>query len=171
MPMTTSQAQATAELERLDRQYQDLLTSLAGADWERPGTIGGGDWSLRDLVGHIMSWEELALGAISAAEAGGPAPWPEGDIDEINREMVAIQSQLPLEELRRRASSTHLQLIKTISELPPATWEMAASVGDDPPLELGELVGRVVGAGDHPFGHLTAHLGDLRSFAEASATS
>jgi hypothetical protein len=171
LPVTTSQAQATADLERLDRQYQDLLTSLADAHWERPGTIGGGDWSLRDLVGHIMSWEELALGAISAAEADRPPPLPDGDIDEINREMVARQGQLPLEELRQRATRTHAQLIQTISELPPATWVMPVSVGDDPPLELGELVGRVLGAEDHPFGHLTAHLGDLRSFAEAPPTS
>ncbi|MGA7087791.1 MAG: maleylpyruvate isomerase N-terminal domain-containing protein [Candidatus Dormiibacterota bacterium] len=169
--MTTTQAQATAELERLDRQYQELLTSLGDADWGRPSTIGDGDWSLRDLVGHIMSWEELALGAISAAEAGTPPPWPQGDIDEINREMVARQGQLPLEELCRRATRTHAQLIQAISELPPATWVIPISIGDDPPLELNELVGRVLGAEDHPFGHLTAHLGDLRSLAEAPPTS
>jgi hypothetical protein len=169
--VTTTQAQATAELERLDRQYRDLLTSLVDADWERPGTIGGGDWSLRDLVGHIMSWEELALGAISAAEGHPAPPWPKGDIDEINREMVARQGQLPLEELRRRAPGTHAQLIQTISELPPATWVLPVSVDAAPPLELNELVGRVLGAEDHPFGHLTAHLGDLRSFAEAAPTS
>jgi hypothetical protein len=171
LPVTTSKAQATADLERLDRQYQDLLTSLSDADWERSGTIGGGDWSLRDLVGHIMSWEELALGAISAAEADRPPSWPDGDIDEINREMVTRQGQLPLEELCQRATRTHAQLIQTISELPPATWAMPVSVGDDPPLELGALVGRVLGAEDHPFGHLTAHLGDLRSFAEALPTT
>jgi hypothetical protein len=169
--VTTTQAQATAELERLDRQYQELLTSLVDADWERPGTIGGGDWSLRDLVGHIMSWEELALGTISAAETDRPPPWPKGDIDEINREMVARQGQLPLEELRQRSTKTHAQLIQIISELPAATWVTPISMGDDPPLELNELVGRVLGADDHPFGHLTAHLGDLRSFAEAAPTS
>jgi len=88
--------------------------------------------------------------------------------------MVARQSQLPLEELRQRATRTHAQLIQTVSELPPATWVMPVSVGDDPPLELVdlvELVGRVLGAEDHPFGHLTAHLGDLRSFAEAPPTN
>lgn len=169
--MTTTKAQATAELERLNRQYQDLLTSLVDADWERAGTIGGGDWSLRDLVGHIMSWEQLALGAISAAEADLPPPRPNGDIDEINREMVARQGQLPLEELRQQAVRTHAQLIQTISELPPTTWVLQISMGDDPPLELNELVGRVLGAEDHPFGHLTAHLGDLGSFAEAPPTS
>jgi hypothetical protein len=167
--VTTTQVRATADLERLDRQYQDLLTALVDADWERPGTIGGGDWSLRDLVGHIMSWEEIALGAISAAEANRPPPWPKGDIDEINRVMVARQGQLPLDELRQRATRTHAQLMLAISELPPATWVMR--VGDDPPLELGELVGQMLGAGDHLFGHLTAHLGDLRSFAGAPPTS
>jgi len=35
--------------------------------------------------------------------------------------MVARQSQLPLEELRQRATRTHAQLIQTVSELPPAT--------------------------------------------------
>ena len=144
---------------------------MPDADWERPGTIGGGDWSLRVLVGHIMSWEELALGVISAAEANRPPPLPDGDIDEINRKMVARQGQLPLEELRQRATRTHAQLIQTIPELAPATWVMPVSVGDDPPLELGELVGRVLGAEDHPFGHLTAHLGDLHSFGEAPPTN
>ncbi|MGA7362244.1 MAG: maleylpyruvate isomerase N-terminal domain-containing protein [Candidatus Dormiibacterota bacterium] len=168
--MTSSQVLATAELERLDRQYQELLTSLAAADWERRGTIGGGDWSLRDLVGHIMSWEELALGAISAAEAARPLPLPDRGIEEINREMVERQGQLSLEELRQGATGTHAQLIQIISELPPAAWAMPVGAGDDPPLELGELLGRLLGAQDHPFGHLTAHLGDLRLFAEAPAT-
>jgi len=99
-PVPTSQAQAIADLELLDGQYQVLLTVLVGAGWERPGTIGGGDWSLRDLVGHILSWEELALAAISAAEADRPPLLPDGDIDEINREMVERQGQLSLADLR-----------------------------------------------------------------------
>jgi hypothetical protein len=144
---------------------------LEEADWERPGTIGGGEWSLRDLVGHIMSWEDLALGAISAAVADQPLPLPGGDIDEVNRAMVARQGELPLEELRQRAIRTHVQLIRAISELSPATWVMPVRVPGDPPMALEELVGRLLGAEDHPFGHLTAHLGDLRSFAEAPPTS
>lgn len=98
--MPTSQAQAIADLELLDGQYQVLLTVLVGAGWERPGAIGGGDWSLRDPVGHILSWEELALAAISAAEADRPPLLPDGDIDEINREMVERQGQLSLADLR-----------------------------------------------------------------------
>ncbi|HEY6538580.1 MAG TPA: maleylpyruvate isomerase N-terminal domain-containing protein [Candidatus Dormibacteraeota bacterium] len=166
--MGTSQADAVAELERLDEQYQELLRSLASADWERRSTIGDGDWSLRDLVGHVMSWEELALAAIADAISGRKPPPPSGDIDQINQDMVERQRQLSLEALRSGATATHARLIQTISELPPETWTRPMALGDDPPEELGEVVGGVLGAEDHPFGHLLAHLDDLRALNLAS---
>jgi hypothetical protein len=39
-------------------------------DFVRSATITGGYWSAKDLVGHLTSWEEHALGALAAWRRG-----------------------------------------------------------------------------------------------------
>ena len=159
-----SQSQATDELQRWHREYQGLLDSAADADWERPGTIGDGDWSLRDLVGHILSWEELALQAISAVAAGDPPADSGQGIDQLNQEMVERKAAIPLADLRRQAAATHAVLIQTIADLADDIWARPVDNGDEGPMALGEMLGGVLGAEHQPFGHISAHLGDLRHY-------
>ena len=49
-------------LKRLDREWQSLLESLRALSDEamsRPGVVG--EWSGKDLLGHIATWEDEAI--------------------------------------------------------------------------------------------------------------
>lgn len=159
---------ALADLTSLHSEFSQILSQLDGADWEAEGTIGGGDWSLRDLVGHIASWEQLALEAIHAAAQGRTPPVSNLSIDALNAEMVAAQRKLALSSLRQEAERTHLALVTAISEMDEELWEHPVTLGESQPMPLWEALGNILGAQEHLFCHLEDHLPDLRSFASAA---
>ncbi|HYT29616.1 MAG TPA: DinB family protein, partial [Actinomycetota bacterium] len=72
-----------------------------------PATIGGGDWSAKDLLGHITAWEEVALERLRSARSGRPLPaFPTGGVDRFNADRVAADRQRSLGEVRSRAERT-----------------------------------------------------------------
>ena len=69
------------------RQWQALLDEIGPARMETPGV--NGDWSMKDIVGHLTGWNRHLVNRFQAALRGQPepaTPWPaqlETD-DEIN---------------------------------------------------------------------------------------
>ena len=62
METTYTDTDKQALVARLNRARNDLLTlvrSLPAEQLETPGAVG--DWSVKDVVGHIASWEDRLL--------------------------------------------------------------------------------------------------------------
>jgi hypothetical protein len=55
-----------ARISRLLKQIPHHWLARAG--------VGGGEWSPKDLVGHLCFWEERVLEALAAWDAGERAP-------------------------------------------------------------------------------------------------
>ncbi len=160
LPPPVSRAVAIEQIESLQRALEERLARLDDLDWERPATVGGGDWSVRDLVGHIASWEEIALEGISATLEGRPPQASAQTVDALNAEMVASKRQLSLHDLRETAAQVHRRLLERIETLDPATW--AAPAGPQPGAKrLADLVGGALASQRAPFRHLEDHLPDL----------
>ena len=109
------------------RPYEALL-ALKPADLELP--IAGEDrWSGRDLLGHLVFWQEhalavareLAVGVTSASRLRGDAEW-EARGDVINDEALAAWRALPLEELLSRARTVAGELRGHLTVVPEARW-------------------------------------------------
>lgn len=156
-------------MEGLHSQFRSLLRQVAGRELEREGTIGGGDWSVRDLVGHVMSWEELALGAIRGRRAGRGATPPDLPLDDLNAKMVLEKRELALADLLAGAEDTHAQLLQAIREVPEPTWYSRAEEAESGGPSLGERVGQLLGSAEALYHHLDAHLGDLRDYRDRGA--
>ena len=70
---------------------------------------GAHGWSARDLIGHVVAWQELALatardlamGERSATKERLDAEW-EARGDDINEDIQAAWQALPADEVRRR---------------------------------------------------------------------
>src|SRR5262249_57451316 len=67
---TPTREEAIATLEEGQAALDTLLARLSPEQLVRPATIGGGDWSAKDLLGHIAFWEELASQALNDWCAG-----------------------------------------------------------------------------------------------------
>lgn len=153
-----------------------LFAALSDADAITPGTIGGGEWSAKDLMGHLAFWEELAIEAIDAWR-GGRIPRAESiftadDVDAINAENFAQTAAQSLEELRRRAQESHQRIVALIGSLSDEEWNSKPAYETERRKRLSEMLGAVLGAPKRPFGHAFAHEADLRArVAETSVSA
>lgn len=167
--MSVDRLTAIAILDDGHRSIHGLADGLPPADLERPATIGGGDWSIRDLVGHLTAWEEHALEALAAWRTGRPAPIQQAlrrrGLNAVNAESAAADRERGTAAVMRRSETVHGRLVEVLSELSDADWIA-------PPTRrsrrgLGSVVGSIVGGPGGPFRHAWAHLADLERAVES----
>lgn len=156
----------------LEEQHAELAALFAELDEDafvRRGTIGGGDWSAKDLLGHLTSWEEHALDALKAWRRGEPSPVQQAlrahGLNAVNAENVAADRDRSSPTVRRRFDDVHRRLVTEIRSMPDTTW-------DAPPTtrsrrSLGHVLGGIVGGPGGPFTHASSHLSHLRAYVES----
>jgi uncharacterized protein (TIGR03083 family) len=164
--------QAIATVDEGDRAVEALTSGLEDDQLVRPATIGGGDWSAKDLLGHLTQWEEFALETIDAWRRG-EAPFVESTpkgIDELNADAVAAKVHRSPQDVRAEAREVHDRLVAAMRGISDDEWR------SPPPFDTGDrralwaFLGGVLGAPQRPFGHAYAHLADLEAFARSVRT-
>lgn len=156
----------------------ELLAPLRREDFTRGATIGGGDWSAKDLVGHITTWEELALRTIREWDRG-EVPWVEsssgpfsapatGKVAAFNARTVEEKRGLPPSRIRAGAKREHRELTRAIQGLSDEQWNAKAPYRTprNRRRHLRSLLGSIL-AGERPFDHIGAHLQDLQAYVRS----
>lgn len=156
------------------REVHALLASISLDELEEPATIGGGEWSAKDLVGHLTTWEELALATIDEWRAGErPAvedTFAAGGSDLLNADEVARKSTGAPAEPLRHFDDVHRQLCERLGGVTTEEWARPGPYEvDGRPRTLGSLVGVVLGSEAGEFQHFSAHRRDLRAFSAPRA--
>ena len=170
--------EALATLAEGHERLRVLFAALPDEAVSRPATIGAGDWSAKDLAGHIESWEGYALRTVDEW-LRGEEPWieraafsgPADGVDRLNEETYRRTTAMPASEVMAEFDATHERLVRTISDLGDERWVEEASY-ETPGgrrARLGILLGSIMGAPQRPFGHAFAHLPDLEAFVESLA--
>lgn len=172
MPIPT-RPDAIRALEDGWRDVSDLLANLSEEDLVRSATIGDGDWSAKDLLGHLATWEALALRALNEWRAG-TKPSVEtdvfehpGGVDAVNAESVAEKREWPLERVRSDAEDTHRRLVAEIDNMSESEWRSKAAYPTERRTRLVSLLGSITGKRGGPFQHASAHLPDLDAFVRS----
>jgi hypothetical protein len=117
-----SEDQIEKLLKRLDIAWTAFTASYAGlpdAELMEPGVAG--DWSVKDILAHVTTWEEEALKHLPLISAGGRPPRyaaTYGGIDAFNARMTAQKRGLSLADIRRQLDDTHRRLIAFIENAP-----------------------------------------------------
>ena len=121
--MDEQQAQAkVASVEEarrtVDASWDDWLAALDGIPEERltePGVCG--DWSVKDLIGHVAYWDDDALADVERIMMGrGQAA---GTVDERNAAAAATNATRSLDDLRAEMALTHETLVGVLRGLDP----------------------------------------------------
>jgi uncharacterized protein (TIGR03083 family) len=162
--IVSDRTDAIAILDDGHQQIVSLIDGLSDAQMTRRRTIGGGDWSVKDLVAHMTTWEQFALEALDAWRAGNREPLREalksGGTDAVNAGQVARKARMPLERVLADFRSVHGQLIDEVKAMPE--WD------DVPPgrrsRTVGSVIGSITGGPGGGFRHAWAHLEDLREY-------
>jgi hypothetical protein len=152
-----------------------LMRRVSDEELIRPATIGGGDWSAKDLLGHLTTWEEAALEALTQWRAG-ETPSIETEVfassqgvDAFNARTVEAKARLSLGQIRRAADEAHRTLLAEIESMGDEEWSSRARYPTEHRRRLAELLGSILGAPKRPFGHAFAHVPDLEAFVAGRA--
>jgi hypothetical protein len=125
MDDTRSSDQLERLLRRLDAAWTAFTNSYAGLPEEllvEPGVVE--DWSVKDLLVHVTTWEGEALRHLPVVIAGGRPPRYalEGGIDAFNARAAEAGRRRPLDEVLRRQAETHTRLVDFIRSQPRGTF-------------------------------------------------
>lgn len=109
------------------RAYEALL-ELTDEQLDRPVEAAGG-WSGRDLMGHIVFWQQAALAAAKELAVGETSPsmerieaaWAAGG-DQMNEDAIARFRAMPIDEVRAAFRSTAGELRGYLTVVPEARW-------------------------------------------------
>ena len=110
------------------RPFEALL-ELSDAELTRP-VEGAHGWSGRDLMGHLVAWQlvaldiarELAVGETSATQARIDADWEARGGDVVNAEIDARWRARPLAELREEFRRVGGELRGFLTVVPETRW-------------------------------------------------
>ncbi len=111
-------------LNWLQKEYQEweaLLAQIGPTRMEQPGV--NGEWSMKDLIGHLTGWNRWLVARMQAAqrsEPEPPPPWPahlEAE-DDINAWIYETYRGRSLREILDETDQVHQQLLAVIEELP-----------------------------------------------------
>ena len=159
--------EALATLEDGQAQVEALVGQLSDEEAARPATIGGGDWSAKDLVGHIARWNEIAMEALGSCRDGEQPEIEDvwgGGVDELNAENYETSKGASPEEARERLRRSHDALVGAIRGMDNAEWHSKAPFQTQKRRWLGMMLGSITGAPKRPYGHAFAHLPDLKTY-------
>jgi len=110
-------------LKRLEDAWAALQESYAGlndSEMMEPGVMG--EWSVKDILGHVTTWEEEALRYLPLIIQGGRPPRYStryGGVDAFNAQMSLQKRDLSLSEVLRQLDEVHDRLAnfaETVSE-------------------------------------------------------
>ena len=148
------------EEERDAWRPYEALDSLTDEQLDEP-LEEAHDWSGRDLIAHIVAWQEnalavareLAVGEASPTKVRSDREWDERG-DAINAEIQADWRAMPMDEVRRRLRTVPGELRGYLTVVPEARWLKHAD-------HLRFFV-------DETMDHYADHASDLEAILEAS---
>jgi hypothetical protein len=108
-------------LKQLEKAWTAIKESYAGlpdAQMMEPGVMG--NWSVKDTLAHVTTWEEEALKYLPLILTGGRPPRysQSGGINAFNAQMREQKRDLTLSEVLRQLDETHRRLIDYIQSVP-----------------------------------------------------
>jgi len=107
-------------------RWEDVLSSLSAAQITAPAFIG--DYSIKDVLAHLMAWQTRSVARLQAARAGRapvypdwpvqPAPDPLDNSDEINAWINATYRDRPWADVHRGWSGVYRSLLELAEAIP-----------------------------------------------------
>lgn len=111
-------------LQRLRAEHRRLsaaLEQLTPAQVMQPDVVGY--WSVKDVVSHLVFWNQFAVAEVNAAGSGKAHPHPPGTGDEINAQAVAEHDGRDWGEVHSQFEQSCEQVITLVETLPDEAFE------------------------------------------------
>ncbi|WP_155353044.1 maleylpyruvate isomerase N-terminal domain-containing protein [Acrocarpospora macrocephala] len=150
--------------ELAQRSEEDLVAGYSVAG----GPLGDFCESLRDLVAHVLMWDEINLAVLTEARLGR-AHWSLRSVWEtreagqmLNKSGVAAGRDLPVGLLTDRYSAVQEALLAELRSYDEDGWRAPTGLGHSQAPSVGSLAQYVMSVPNvAPYWHAAVHLGRL----------
>ncbi|GAA2069834.1 hypothetical protein GCM10009780_00320 [Actinomadura alba] len=134
----------------------------------RGGPLGDFCESLRDLVAHVLMWDEISLAVLTEARHGRAhwslaERWEEPEVGaSLNVSGVAAGRELPVDLLLDRFTVVRDALLDELSRYDGERWSAPIETEEPRAESIGALAQHVMTIPRHePYWHAAIHLGEL----------
>jgi len=113
-----------AALEAARAKLDAAIEGLSSEDMTAPGPVG--DWSVKDLLSHVTSWDVDLLTNLGKAQRGqkpGRTQWDPAGIQAQNDVWHQELKDRPLERVLADYDGVHAQVLRAVSALTDAELE------------------------------------------------
>jgi uncharacterized damage-inducible protein DinB len=113
-------------LNRIADSRQGLLRAIEGLDDRLMGTQKvEGEWTIKDLLAHIIAWDEICLAPMRRFGQGQPfEPEIVKDNDIWNKPQVERRRDQPIGSILRELTRVRLELLAAIQRLENVQWKV-----------------------------------------------
>jgi hypothetical protein len=119
-------------LEKIDTAWREFIDSFTGLTESQIVQAGvTGEWSVKDIIAHVNTWEEEALKYLPEILKGERLPRYSamyGGIDAFNALMTAQKHNLTLSESMAKLYETHENLITFLEAIPDEEFRSGSRV-------------------------------------------
>jgi uncharacterized protein (TIGR03083 family) len=137
-------------MARMHSSWTRWLAAIEGLTEDQaqtPGTCG--EWSVKDLIGHVAVWDTIAIDKIQGILAGAERPVVAETTDEFNARTAEAFRDESLHELRARMNLVHARLIRVLEEMSDVSDEqvhwVSRAISDDTWQHYDEHCQQVIG--------------------------
>jgi hypothetical protein len=110
-----------ARIQTERRRLEQNLAEVPRGEMETPGVVG--EWSVKDMIAHLVDWEQRFLGWYEAGRRGQrpevPAPgigWDQLDL--LNRQIYEQNRERPVDEILAEFDASYPEVLETIRAMP-----------------------------------------------------
>ena len=121
--MATQQDNILGEIDKAWRELQAALGLVPPKRMSVPGVVGS--WSVKDLIGHIKTWESEAMKSIQhylLHNGLEMLAWP--DVDEFNERTVRGKRGTPLANVLADFKKTHEEMVQFVRNITEETLDV-----------------------------------------------
>ncbi len=120
MPRPTTKKQLLETIEVEQKALEQLLVSLSPAQMTQPGAVG--EWSVKDILAHLLEWQDMVLNWYSAGLQGKvPAIPAEGltwaQLPQLNQRIYEKHCGRPLADIQKDFKTSHKKCVSIIQSL------------------------------------------------------
>ena len=106
---------------RAEEARRALLGTVEGLTEEQMTKPAAGEWSVKDLLAHVASWDEMVLPDMQRVARGDVPALAAFDlkrVDEFNAMIMSLRRHFSVEQARRELDISRKSLLEAVSRLP-----------------------------------------------------
>jgi uncharacterized protein (TIGR03083 family) len=96
-------------------QWLAAIDNLTDLQVQAPGTCG--EWSVKDLIGHVAVWDSVAIDKVQGILAGADRPDVVETTDAFNSRTTEALREEPLDEMRESMGLVHSRLMRVLEDM------------------------------------------------------